>query len=652
MIAILVSLLPIIFYLRLFSGFFQQDEWLGFSQYVLHSSLNWVQLLFYFFLPSIGHFIPLTTLAVHSLFSLLGLNYQIYAGMSIFLHGVSILLFLYLAKLIFKDLKLAVLAVLVFGTLASDYQGTGWVIANLSTHGATIFGLLTIIFLFKENIKVSLFFLIVSLLFKEITLGLFILIPFYIFLFSKPRNWMTMTMGVAAFYVLVRVLMIFSPVQVKETTVFETQSTPKIVYNFVTVPFKSISQSIIPQGQIRWISEVLTKPLGEKIAGKEGSPDRERFVVKRTMEIVSLGLAGVIIWYALRHRSKIIIFSLFWIISNSLIFSLAPERTGLISTVDSRYLYFVSIGSALLLVSLFKDKLKFILVILVLINGFWLNKELVTYVQRGQVRRKILAQIKMEHPILEEKTVFYTESDTSFYGLPVEDRILPFQSGLGQTILSWYYDTEKFPKDFFENRYLWDILEQGYKEDENRGFGYFRDFDLMVKTVVDNKLPIDSVIGYRYSSKTNQLNDMTDEIKGRLKGSLSSKRKISSNHISTVSPYVTDGDKKTKWDSQVPYSTPQSFSISLDKVIKISQIEIDSYDNRNQDKVGYMIQLSEDGINWKQVFYAKTNPPKNDGIVVIPFLPTPAQYIKINQIGDHKFASWVIHELNVYESLD
>ena len=236
--------------------------------------------------------------------------------------------------------------------------------------------------------------------------------------------------------------------------------------------------------------------------------------------------------------------------------------------------------------------------------------------------------------------------------MPVEERIFPFQSGLGQTLLSWYYDTEKFPKDFFENRFLWDILEQGYLVKENHGFGYFRDFEQLAKTVAEQKLPIDSVIGYRYSSKTNQLNDMTDEINGRLKGSLSPKRKISPSHITTISPMVTDGDRKTKWDSNIPYAIPQSFSINLDRVTTVSQIEIDSYDNQNQDKVGYTIQLSEDGINWKQVFYAKVDPPKSDGIVLMPFLPTPAQYIKINQIGDHKFASWVIHELNVYESLD
>lgn len=651
MIYLLLALSPVIFYLRMFWGFFQQDEWLGYSQYVLHKGQSFGELLTYFFTASIGHFTPFTIATVHSLFGLFNLNYTGYATVSIGLHLVTGILVFILAKNLFKDTKSATLTTFLFGIFASSFQGTAWVIADLAGHLSGIFGLLAIIYTFKSNIFKTLLFLIISLLFKEITIGLFLLIPIMIYIFNLKMK-IKPVLVVLVVYISLRGLMIFAPNQVKDTTVFATQSMSKIVYNFVTVPFKSISQSVIPQGQIRWISEILTKPLGEKIAGEDDSPNREIFVVKRTMEVVSLGLAGLIIFMVVRFRSRLSIFALGWVILNSLIFSLAPERTGLISTVDSRYLYFVSIGSALLVVSLFKKNLIYVFWVLTLVNGFWLNKELMAYVQRGQIRREILTQIVNQHPILAKKTIFYTESDTSYYGLSVSDRILPFQSGFGQTLLAWYFKTEKFPKVFFEKRYLWDILEQGYKEDENRGFGYFRDFDLMAKTITDNKLPLDSVIGYRYSSKTNRLNDMTDEIRGRLKGSLSSKRKISPNHISTVSPYVTDGDKKTKWDSLVPYTALQSFSINLDKITKISQIEIDSYDNQNQDKVGYMVQLSEDGINWKQVFYAKVNPPKSDGIVLMPFLPTPAQYIKINQIGDHKFASWVIHELNVYESLD
>lgn len=648
---ILLALSPIVFYLRIIWGFFQQDEWLGYSQYVLHRGQNIRELLIYFFQPSVGHFTPFTIISVHSLFGLFNLNYLAFAVISLGLHLVTTILVYILFKQLLNNSKMAILGTLLFGLFASSFQGTAWVIADLAGHLSGIFGLLAVIFILRSKLTKSLACLTISLLFKEITIGLFLLIPILIYLFalkSKIKPFFLL-LGV---YILFRGLMIFAPNQVKDTTVFATQSTPKLIYNFITVPFKSISQSIVPQGQIRWISEVLTKPLGDKIAGAEGSPDREIFVVKRTMEVVSLSLTLLFLFLVFWNRSKLSLFALSWIVFNSLIFSLAPERSGLISTVDSRYLYFVSIGSALLLISLFRDKFRFILVILALINGFWLNKELSAYVERGQTRQEILTQIEAQYPVLPAKTIFYTESDSSFYGLPVEERTLPFQSGLGQTLLAWYFKTERFPRAFFENRYLWDILEQGYKEVDDRGFGYFRDFELMLKIVIDNKLPIDSVIGYRYSSKTNKLIDMTDEIRGRLKGFLSKKRKLDFKRIITISPEVIDGDRLTMWDSKTPYIIPQSFEFGLTRETKITQIDIDSYDNKDQDRVGYSIQLSEDGKSWKQVFYSQKNPPQNGGIVSMPFEPTITRFVRINQLGDHQFASWVIHELSVYEAFN
>ena len=173
----LIVLLPIIFYFQIFGGFFQQDEWLGFSQYVLHYKLNLSQLLGYFLTPSVGHYTPLTIPVVHFLFALFGLNYQAFALVSLLLHLTVVSLFFHLTRILFRDLKLAAVATFLFGIMASDFQGTAWVIADLSTHLATIFGLLALIFLFKESIFRSLACLIVSLLFKETTIGLFFLIP-------------------------------------------------------------------------------------------------------------------------------------------------------------------------------------------------------------------------------------------------------------------------------------------------------------------------------------------------------------------------------------------------------------------------------------------------------------------------------------------
>ena len=135
----------------------------------------------------------------------------------------------------------------------------------------------------------------------------------------------------------------------------------------------------------------------------------------------------------------------------------------------------------------------------------------------GNLRIEILNSIKKSYPTLPEKVIFYTDSNKSYYGLPDEDKIIPFQSGLGQTLLLWYYSDEKFSKVFFENKYLWGILSDGYKEIDDRGLGYFRDFERLKNAVNDNNLNPESVIAFRWDYYTNTLTDITREIRSKLK---------------------------------------------------------------------------------------------------------------------------------------
>lgn len=684
LLLIVASFLPIVLYFKLFGGFFQQDEWYGYSQYVLHKDLTAEELLMYFITPSVGHYTPLTIPVVHALFSFFGLNYQAFVLVSLVLHGVNLLLFLYLTKILFKNVICAVLATITFALLASHFQGTAWVIANISTHTASIFGLLSIIFFFKlldtkkiRNLYISLTAFIVSLLFKEITIGLFFLMTLAIFIFRSKtsfeyKRWMSLTTLVFVGYILVRLLLTLSPVQIKDTTVFATQSTPKLMYNVLTLPFKAISQSILPQGQIRALSETATLILSEKLTGEKGSPAYEIFVVKKSMEIITLAISFSILIISLyvfaRRRNeyyvKVGVFGLAWILLNSAVFSLAPEREGIISTIDSRYLYFVSMGTSVYLISMAMLvtrgnmwKVIQIVVLIASLNTFWLNKELNAFTQRGRIRKETLDQMKAAYPTLPQKVVFYTESDKSYYGLPPTERIIPFQSGLGQTLLASYYQTEKFPKKFFEEKFLWDILSQGYDEDESRGFGYFRDFSKLAQAVKDQKLNSENVIAFSYSSKDSSLEDITQDVRGRLEAYLSpryeisiSTAKASASHNSRESSLAVDGNLDSKWDSRTPYSNPQNFQIDLPKAHNLSQIILHSNGNRDQNETGYDIELSLDGNRWVRVYHAIRNTPGENSQTYIYFKPTDARFIRINQIGEHKFASWVIYELNLYET--
>ena len=80
-------------------------------------------------------------------------------------------------------------------------------------------------------------------------------------------------------------------------------------------------------------------------------------------------------------------------------------------------------------------------------------------------------------------------------------------------------------------------------------------------------------------------------------------------------------------------------------------MRIDSYNNKNQDKVGYRVFLSDDGKDWQEVFYAKRYPPDEKGLVDLYFEPQASRYIEIRQVGFHRFAPWVVHELEVYEAI-
>ena len=79
----------------------------------------------------------------------------------------------------------------------------------------------------------------------------------------------------------------------------------------------------------------------------------------------------------------------------------------------------------------------------------WLQNRIRKNIRDWKYRHNILNQISEDNLKLTDKQVFYTESDTSYYGLPDETKILPFQSGFGQTLLVWFEKSERFPNDFF-----------------------------------------------------------------------------------------------------------------------------------------------------------------------------------------------------------
>jgi hypothetical protein len=101
--------------------------------------------------------------------------------------------------------------------------------------------------------------------------------------------------------------------------------------------------------------------------------------------------------------------------------------------------------------------------------------------------------------------------------MPESEKILPFEVNFGQTLLDWYVLDQKFGRVFFENKFLWDLTSQGYKEDGNQGFGYFRDLNFLLSAIEENELQKESIIAYRYDSVSKTLTNITDQVREKIK---------------------------------------------------------------------------------------------------------------------------------------
>lgn len=540
-ILLIILVLVNILYKRLLRGFFEQDEWLSFGWYVLHKNLNFVESLKFFFAPSLGHYNPLTNAVQNFLFYVWGMNYTKFALLGIGLHLLVVVSIYFLSKIIFKGNKLlAFLTTLLFGIFASGYQGVGWVVADISILSASIIGLVSAILFFKflENEKSkylawSLVFLIFSLFFKEITIGLFPLFFFALLLkgnWKKHARYVFWVLGFGIAYVAFRVAAIFMPKGPMDISALQSQSWRDVLYNLVTIPLKTISQSLLPTDFVKTIAFNISEIFAAYLYLIPGSPEFEMFAVKVVMEALNLFIGLVVIIFSIlgtiRMRKKWgvnfdnpIVLGLAWMILNSFIFAYAPETTGTVSVIDSRNLYFTAFGFVLFIVAVVKiiSKNKTWLTVILLLpfllfNIYWLRTNLRVFSKAGVIRKAILNQITSRYPAIPQKVIFYTQSDSSYYGLPDGVHILPFQSGFGQTLLVWYYQKSPLPSGFFENRFLWDIESQGYKEIDGRGFGYFRNLDLLVATIKKYNLPMNVVIAFRWDSKANSLTDITLEV--------------------------------------------------------------------------------------------------------------------------------------------
>lgn len=527
---VLVILVFLLSYSKVPFIFFQQDEILGLGGFIRDGSAK-----IFNGLTSTGikHFVPVTMSISYFTYLLFGLRFWVYNLLGLLFHLTNGVLVYLLARRLLKKKSSAIVATLVFFSSSAATQLIMWPIINLNSIALT-FSLITWIIAEDDNvlprvrgflrgIMVSLFFLM-ALFSVEYSAGLIFFIPL-VLLFKNgvkiEKNKTILTPFIISIigYLFLR----FTPILHSPSQVVDLQTkTPLLIklYNLVTGYF---GQLFFDHSSFIFLIKEAFKLLG---LADLVTLNLENYVFPAITKLLGLVLIiSSFFGYYIFVKKNIslarnFLLPVLFIIFSSLPFIFVPGGANLSSSISSRYLYFGLSGMAILTAFLF-DAFAFspkkiisasicIPIFLLVFVGTTENFVRGNYLyNQGVLRLRILNEVRALYPVLPRKVVFYFKSDTSYYGLPDNERTLPFQSGLGQTLLVYYSQTEKFPKIFYPGQYLWDIASEGYMESGGRGFGFFRNFEQLKNTVNQYTIPKESIISFSWSGVTNQLEDTT-----------------------------------------------------------------------------------------------------------------------------------------------
>ncbi len=541
LIIIFLSLITILVFLNLPNTFYQQDEWLTLGLNLadgikFFANNNLFSLLF-------GELRPLS-----------GIIYLIFIGFykftvapaaifAIIFQIINASLTFHLTDKIAKNKFIALLASLFLITNSVSHQAVTWVSA-IGTLPATTLILAAIIFYLKyfekEEKKYLLFGLIsviLSLLFKGVGLFLFILLPlmFLIYKINKinKRSFIKVIKANSLLLIFGSLMILFRLGQFFLSNegaagFINPASNNSILISILShsflYPLTSLFQIFVPPLDLYSVTIPFAKMQYKFLVGSPLTDLVAQSMVADMFAITgSVLILGFLAFMACKKRDKIInkniIFTLLFFFLSFLPYFVLNRDS---SYLSSRYFYVGAIPAGIIfgyivyflakINKYFKWGILSFVVLFLFYHARIIGKDINYQVKLGNERKAVLAGIKNLYPKIEKNSIFYVTSDKPYSG----EITNPFQSGLGYILEVWYYDSGNIPKEFLREKFLWDLGAEGYKNNGEFGFGYFQNIDKMVKEIKEEKLSKNIVHGFLINSKTQQVSDITDEIKARI----------------------------------------------------------------------------------------------------------------------------------------
>ncbi len=530
----LLILIGISGYLPLLRSYFVLDEWHTFLFYWELSKNNYLQVLHYFLIPQAGQYLPITQILAYSIFLFSKINYLPYFLIGMSLHVIAALLLFGLIKNITSNKKIGILSSLFFIFSPQHFQGTSWVIANIGYSLSAIFFILSLIFFFKWIKKTtpnsfyqalfSSILIVLSLLTKDITLFAIVALPILAFVWTRNIRKV-----LASFFIVLPGLFLviwkYSTIKSHPQSDFTISSHPGIL-NLITLPMRSLVESLVPQNIIYLLSKfflllfppfTFSKLQTTWFNQKVESVGAEFVVIIFTLFIIYMGRK---IYQKNKEAFKYFLTGIVIASFSGLSFFFVDSKQ--FSLLEPRYTYIGVIGMSISIASVMLIKWKhqkqlitlFFIYLLFLFVSTWKMSSGVANVNIQ--RLKILKSVSAGVPFGLDRMVLYIESDRSYYGLPDTVRTVPFEASPAIVFAAYLHDKAYIPQEVAGYDTFQRFDSQGYIFDENGGYGYFRNYDDLVKDVKKYSLNLNDIYSFKYDSKTNIVVNQTEEIRIKL----------------------------------------------------------------------------------------------------------------------------------------
>ncbi len=535
--SILIILVSLISFWKINQIFFQQDEWLGLGGAIYRQetlgTLGSVAQIFNFQNKNEStRFLPVTSIANYLAYTNFRLNTGIYGLLSLTIVIVCALLINSIVYKLTNSYLISTGTSILWVTNNLAYQAFTWIATMMPSLLTVLFFLLGLYFLLVFNEKKKNHFFVASIICVTLSLLSKESSIFYLITYSTVI-WFFFKKEFSKFKKIKLTVLLFTPLliglffprllfslygQKNFSPSVASANRVETAYNLLLIPARSLFHVYFPQTKIYELTY-----LANNI---HYSAQTNGFVVE---SIITDALSLLIAFYLLlaifivvliaktEHR-KIILFSLISFFASTLPFVIFKNDA---AVLENRFFIFPALWAGLLLSSivfaLFSRFGKFRNVLMILVLGpvvlFYvsgIHKSLAQDILVGSYRKDIVNTVSEIKPELKKNNVFYFYTDNNgFY---------EFQSGFGQTLAVFLYESGKIPREVLIDRDYWDPSFEGLKSFNQGKFGYFMTYTKLAEALKNNNdINLDSVYSFYWDIQKHSVKNVSENIREKLK---------------------------------------------------------------------------------------------------------------------------------------